>query len=77
MTLRTMFARPYRQDAAQAPHVDPHVVRQPQDHFRRPVEAALDVRVHPLVLKAARTKVDHLTAGPCKYYPPRYMMPDK
>lgn len=34
------------QDAAQAPHVYGHAVRVAQDHLRRAVETALDVRVH-------------------------------
>ncbi len=33
-------------DAPEAPHVDGLVVRQPQQHLRRPVKAALDVRIH-------------------------------
>lgn len=48
------------QDAAQAPHVDGRVVRQPQDHLRGPVEARLDVRVQALVLVAARAEIDYL-----------------
>ena len=50
------------QDAAQAPHVDGHAVARAQDHFRRTVEARLDVRVHPLRLVAAGPEVDHLYA---------------
>ena len=48
------------QDAAQRPHVDRQSVAQAQDHFGRPVEARLDVRVHPVVLVAARTEIDNL-----------------
>jgi len=33
-------------DAAERPHVDRRRVRQAEDHFRRPVEPRLDVRVH-------------------------------
>ena len=50
------------QDAAQAPHVDGHLVRQAQDDLRAPVEAALDVCVYTLRLKAAASKVDDLHA---------------
>lgn len=35
-----------RHDAAQAPHVDGHVVRVAQDHLRGSIESALDVGVH-------------------------------
>lgn len=47
-------------DAPEAPHVDGHGVRQAQDHFRRAVEPALDVRVDLLVLEAARPEVHDL-----------------
>ena len=52
-----------REDAAQRPHVDRHAVGRAEDHLGRPVEAALDVRVHPLVLVAARAEVYHLWAS--------------
>ena len=50
------------QDAAQAPHVDGHLVRQAQDDLRAAVEAALDVCVHTLRLEAAASKVNDLQA---------------
>jgi len=48
------------QDAGQAPHVNRRPVRQPEQHLRRAVEAALDVGVQPLVLEAAAAEVDDL-----------------
>ena len=52
------------QDAGHAPHIDGRPIRQPQQHLRRAVEAALDVRVQPLILEAAAAKVDDLAQGP-------------
>lgn len=48
------------QNACQAPHVDCSAIAQAQHDFRRAVEAALDVAVHLLPLKAAAAKVYHL-----------------
>lgn len=50
------------QYACQAPHVDCRPIAQAQHDFRRAVEAALDVTVHLLPLKAAAAKVYHLHA---------------
>mmetsp|Transcript_29698 Transcript_29698/g.76867 ORF Transcript_29698/g.76867 Transcript_29698/m.76867 type:complete len:407 (+) Transcript_29698:332-1552(+) len=46
--------------AAEAPHVDGHVVAAAEQHLGRAVEARLDVRVHRLPVAAARAKVDQL-----------------
>lgn len=48
----------FRQNTAKRPHVDGNAVAHAKDDFRRAIEARLDVRVHFLVLKATRTKVD-------------------
>ena len=34
------------QNTAQTPHVDSQVVRDPQEHLRRPVKPALDIMEH-------------------------------
>jgi len=43
-----------------APHVDRRPVPGSEDDLRSTVEPRLDVSVDPLVLEAARAKVDHL-----------------
>lgn len=48
------------QYAAKTPHVDRKAIPRAEDHLWSSVEARLDVGVHPLVLKAAGAKINHL-----------------
>lgn len=48
-------------DAGQAPHVNGGAVAQTQQDLRGAIEAALDVAVHLLPLKATAAKVNHLS----------------
>ena len=50
----------FREDAAEAPHVNGHPVLGAQNDLRRPVEAGLDVGVDALVIEAGAPEVDHL-----------------
>ena len=56
------------QNAAKAPHVYGHAVFRPEDHLRRSVESALDVRVHALVLVAAGAVIDHLDSASARLF---------
>lgn len=49
----------FGQDTAHTPHVDGHTVRHAKNDFRGAIEPTLNVRVHLLVLEAARAKVNH------------------
>lgn len=48
------------QNTTQTPHVDRCAVLKTKHHFRRAIESALDVLVHPLVGKARTAKINHL-----------------
>mmetsp|Transcript_15893 Transcript_15893/g.40454 ORF Transcript_15893/g.40454 Transcript_15893/m.40454 type:complete len:246 (+) Transcript_15893:226-963(+) len=40
-----------RENTSEGPHIDRHIIRNAKDHFRRAVEAALDVCIYTLVFK--------------------------
>jgi hypothetical protein len=47
-------------NAAKAPHVDRSAILAAKNHFRRTIEAALDIGVDLLMVEAARAKVNNL-----------------
>lgn len=51
------------QDAAEGPHVDSGVIRDPENNFWCTVESRLDVGVNFLIFETATSKVDDFNAG--------------